>query len=264
MSEYAGALAGLASSISDGDVSSSDIREYLYDVYSLEGVRSEFEHFGIRWNSLVEADVVLVLSGYEPRFFRDHFEVVDDYRLRRSITVIDHERRKFVYGRETVGLAVKYLDRIARQRDEYGVTTDQFEMGFACRHEQSYFYQQQEWIDRAAVARYHAGYKCERCGQRNMKLHVHHRTPIISAWHHNFVLNFAWWKLETLCERCHQWTHERTVRSTAAYQFIHAKPETVAEERETLRKLHSLHDKLKECPFCFGGNAEYHTLLAIE
>jgi hypothetical protein len=233
-----------------GGVDFSHLAEDLGDVTSVRDVKAIFSREGIRWGRLVQHDVTEVLSGRLPQYFLSEQEWVTLYRSRRGIP----EPRLKGDPTLTRDQSFELLEEIqARRRQEietYGVTSDSFEMGYACRKEQWYFYGTSEWNNRASAARFVAGNQCERCGTRAAKLHVHHTAPIISAYHYNFDTNFADYRLQVLCEGCHRELHSGVVRGDASLCFIAATQGEIAEYKAKLRKLDEMHNRLKECPFC--------------
>lgn len=233
------------------------IVEYLYDYESappIERVRELYEKEGITWYPLIEEDVQNVLNGYRMQYFLADREFVELYRINHSAHI--ERRGGTLLGINTLDRGRRHLDAIQAQVEHFGVSLSQFGYGFACFAECQHFYQSQEWKNRAKAIRCLWNYKCNICKRRNVgPLHVHHNTPIVSAYHHSFYLNFADHKLETLCEQCHQEFHARTVRGHGHYGFIFVEPEEVRAERGDFRLLQKAHDELKFCPFCFGYRA---------
>ena len=222
-----------------------------YDVYEwddwfgVEKVQAYCERKGIHWGKLLQHDVERVCSGLMPEFFLEHWIWADLYRANHSISY-EKPQGGIVYGWQTIG---NTEDFIADAQNRY--LDAPRHLGWACPKEQAYFYQTEEWKRCAAAYRYHDGYECCICRTRHAgTLHVHHRMPIISAYHHNFHLNFSWWKLESLCESCHHTTHNRTVRGIFHMGYDYVTPEEVKAEKPWLKQAYAKHHADGACGWC--------------
>jgi hypothetical protein len=212
-------LADIAFHASGGRSTDSD--EDFVEALESGRVREEFERIGMGWSPLLERDVSRVLSGEPPRYFMNHFDWAETYRARRGIfsegpgsdCAVDDDIAEYIFSPGQVAqLTLEYIDGLRNEQREYGVSMVFYKHGYACFNEARYFYGTTEWRDRAKAARHSAGYRCEACGIRTSRLHVHHYTPIVSAFSPNFCLNFAAWKLRVLCPKCHRDWHRDAVR----------------------------------------------------
>lgn len=221
-----------------------------YEVYDWEDyvspdrVRDYCERQGIRWGKLLEMDTERACSGLMPEFFLEHWVWADFYRVNHGIRYVPPEAT-FVHGSQTLRPISSY---VTDARSSFLNVPRR--MGWACPREATYFYQSEEWKRCASAYRYLDGYECRICRNRKQTLHVHHRMPILSAYHHNFHLNFAWWKLEALCEPCHKDLHNRTIRSTFDYSYVYVELDEVAEEKAWLKKVFAKHHADGACDWC--------------
>lgn len=215
----------------------------------LEQMPAIFAEYGLRWNHLVEHDVIAIFNRQPVKYFKPVWAWMDDYRQAHNVMYKAPEGSTLTWD-EVIDEAQKWLEEIEEQHKQHGISLWMDDMGYACYREQSYFYRTQEWQDRAAAARYEWDYKCCRCGKSGKGLHVHHTSPIVSAYHYNFDNCFADYRIRLYCEDCHKKTHSMTIRGYGSYCYIGATPAEVAEEKEYFRKWRTAHDKLKQCPFC--------------
>jgi hypothetical protein len=216
---------------------------------SYDNMPEIFSDYGLRWNHLVKADVEAIFNLQPVRYFKPTWAWVDDYRAAHRIRYKKPEWSMRTWG-EACEDAISYFDQIEREFEQYGISLWMNDRGYACHNEQQYFYRSQEWQDRAAAARYEWDYQCQNCEKSGKSLHVHHSSPIVSAYHHNFDNCFASYRLHLLCEDCHRRTHERTVRAWGNYGYVGATPEEVEKEKVYFQKLHKAHDKMQTCEFC--------------
>lgn len=214
------------------------------DCVTPELVREYCQRQGIRWGKLLEMDTERACSGLMPEFFLEHWVWADLYRANHYIGYAPPQAQ-FVSGARTLRPIGDHYEKA-----ESSFLNTPRRMGWACPEEQAYFYRSEEWKRCAAAYRYLDGYECRICRARNKPLHVHHRMPIISAYHHNFHLNFAWWKLEAICQDCHVDLHRRTIRSTFDYSYVHVDAEAVLAEKRWLRKVFRKHHQDGACQWC--------------
>ena len=254
--ELATELVALASRVTGGR-DTSHLWETFIGVANVQDVMRIFRREGIRWGQLVEHDTVQILSGNSTRHFLSKWQWAEVYRAHRGIPAPQRQARA-LGASDAIELLREQKARWAQQREQYGVTAHLTEHGYACYKEQQYFYGTQEWKDRVQAARLVAGHRCWRCGTQNMVLHVHHHSPIVSAYHVNFSINFDDCRLEVLCADCHERFHSRVVRGDLSYCFVYAAPETVAQYKGELRKLDELHNIVYNCPFCQNRIAEMY------
>lgn len=217
--------------------------------YGFDAMPSIFADYGLRWNHLVEHDVTAIFNRQPVKYFKPIWAWMDDYRAAHNI-MYKAPTPHLVHVKDLDGWR-EYMDQIKAEVEEHGISLwMQDDMGYACYREQSYFYKTQDWQNRAAAARYEWDYKCCQCGRSGKGLHVHHTSPIVSAYHYNFDNCFADYRIRLYCEDCHRKTHSMTIRGYGSYCYIGATPAEVAEEKEYFRKWRTAHDKLKQCPFC--------------
>lgn len=207
-------------------------------------VRDYCERQGIRWGKLLEMDTERACSGLMPEFFLEHWVWADFYRVSHHIQYMPPQS-SFVPGTRTLRPIGDYV--VSAESSFLKVPR---RMGWACPAEQAFFYRSEEWKRCASAYRYLDGYECRICRSRNKTLHVHHRMPILSAYHHNFHLNFAWWKLESVCQDCHADLHKRTIRSTFDYSYVFVGPEEVLQEKKWLRQVFRKHHQDGACKWC--------------
>lgn len=238
-------LAALASNISMGVDIYANMENFGY-WGSFEDAKRIFVAYGIRWNSIVEHDVNLVIGGNDPEYFMPTQEWVDLYRSDYHIRY-QAPSGGTVYGSETIKhrSISELIAEIQQHADESYKT-----MGWACPVEQKFFYRTPEWERRAKAARYASDYACDTCGETKKALHVHHEGPIISAYHYNFDNNFAYWKLTVLCESCHKRTHSHSIRDVFGVGYVGASYEDMKDQREWLRKSWAEYHDNGECKWC--------------
>lgn len=256
--ERTGALAELALHANDGLDYFHVIEVLRGSEYSFDRVRLLFQGLGVPWGKPVEHDVNRILSDRPPRYFLSADEWASRYRAERGIDEAepdDEEPDSLLHTPDDLAdLLLSELSKIRQDVQKHVVSGFSFRQGYACLHEQQYFYGTQEWQDKAKALRFIAGYQCEQCKARNRPLHVHHVHPIFTMYSWRFYLNFTDWKLQVLCEACHRAFHSRTVRGIMHY--VPASPDEVREEKQTFRKLGRMHDDLDECLFCEDRIAE--------
>lgn len=254
------AVLGLASNIIDNEV--EHMRYGLDDCYSLEDVRSVFERNGIRWVDIVEEDVCRVLNGLDPIYFVQPYNYVNSYRRRNHIHIAGHKEPGMRHISEITKDFDLHFTALAAQRQTFGTTLTDYAYGFACPAEAKKFYESEEWKRMDKVIRYYYDYRCTSCQRNRVLLHVHHETPIISAYAHHFQVNFSEGKLRPLCEDCHRDFHSKTVRGYGNF-FIFTDQSEVMQEKRDLRLLNIAHDKLKICPHCFGYRPGWQQLYRL-
>jgi len=211
--------------------------------------RSVFESYGLRWNHLIETDVNLILSGYEPRYFLHEDTWVDKFRRKYGIYAVYPEGGiKSMY--ELLAEAEVWLDDREKEHEKWGISLWMKDAGYACYNEMHFFYDTDEWKDRAAAARYEWDYTCDTCRVKGHALHVHHSAPIFTAYDFKAYRNFSGLRLSLYCQKCHEWWHVNSVRGYGYYGYQRASVEEVAEEKEYFCKWRHAHDEMKDCQFC--------------
>lgn len=241
--------------ITEGE--SSEIYRDMLQIDGPDGIQQWFLDRDLLWTSVVEEDVIRVLCGMNPIHFLSDFTYVDLYRAEHGVYVEPHEGG-FVSFAETSEIVSRHLDAVQKQLDHFGVGLWQYGHGYACPAEANFFYESAEWQRKAKTVRYAYGYHCAICKRQNVVLHAHHNTPIMSAYHYNFHLNFADYKLEALCEDCHRRFHSKTVRGCGHYGFHFADTSEIADEKRKWRLLKRAHDELRVCPFCFEYQPDWY------
>jgi len=215
---------------------------------------------GVPMAAIVRDDLKRIFSCEEPRYFIHPFRIVELYRACHHIPF----REKDEWESSPLSDAIVKLDSVFDQVDKeieehraeiaaYGLSLKQYRDGVACVNEQSFFYDTQEWQDRAKVIRVMDRFTCRGCGRRDRELHVHHDEHIYSAYSWQFYRNFDSIRLRSLCGECHRAFHVSHRRGYS--HFMLANPAEREEEREFRSRLTTLHDHLKECPFCFATTA---------
>lgn len=243
------AILNVAASIIDDDT--EDMRSTIERCYNMQDIKQAFANNGIRWATIVEEEIDLVLEGMEPIYFTHSGAYANSYRARRGIHLEELDTEGL---RRTDDLADDFDARMEVRRIQkqfLGVTLFDYAFGFACPAEAKEFYESQEWQRKAKVTRYLWDYKCSFCGRSDTPLHAHHETPIVSAYHNSFEVNFSDGRLRTLCEACHRGFHQRTVRGHGRF-FEFTSPDEVREEKREFKLLRAAHDMLKICPHCYG------------
>jgi 5-methylcytosine-specific restriction endonuclease McrA len=199
------------------------------------------------------SDVDQIFGGEEPRYFIRHDRVVERYREHHNAAVSfsepDHGLRP-LFSEDVV----RELEQEMSEHEQYGVSLKPYRRGAACVTEQTFFYETDEWKDRATVVRIMDCFTCRNCGRkgRDEKLHIHHDEHIYSIFSHKFHHNFDVVRLRCLCEACHSAFHSSHVRGYS--YFKSAEREQVDRGRRQRRALERLHDALRECRFCFSEN----------
>lgn len=201
----------------------------------------------------VLSDVEHIFDGDEPRYFVPHDRVVERYR--------EHHYASANFGepdhrlRSLPGDAVfRELQQEAAECERHGVSLHEYRRGAACFAEQRFFYETDEWKDRAAVVRIIDRFTCRSCrrNDRDEMLHVHHDEHIYSVFSRMFYHNFDVIRLRCLCDSCHSAFHCSHVRGYS--DFKSAEREEVNRSRRQRLALERLHDAARECRFCFPEN----------
>lgn len=224
---------------------------------TVDDIRYVFRCNNIRWADIVEEDATRLISGTEPLYFVSADAYVERYRRRRGIFHVDLRGQ----GAENVSSAVKrirdQLNALKIQGETLDVTLCSYSQGFACLAEMQEFYASEEWQCKAKVARYLWNYNCRVCHRTDVKLHAHHESPIISAYHYSFRHNFSDNNLWVLCEDCHREFHAKTVRGAGRYyRFVDT--QEVKAEKEYLKLLRTAHDQVKLCPYCYDYQPDWY------
>jgi len=230
-----------------------DPHEFIQELdYSGEpGSREVLERWGIRWNPLIEQDVNLIWSGYEPKFFMLEDDWAAKYRHNHGVRFVSEEGR-FIHGHEFEEMAQELDREIQYEIEQWGIDLWMVRYGYACHSERNFFYKTEEWKNRAAAARYENGYVCQACKKHMDGLHVHHDAPIFSAYNQLFYRNFSPFHLSLFCDKCHENFHKNTVRMRGYQGFVSATPSQVREEKQYFNKWRHVHDSLKTCKFCYA------------
>lgn len=231
------------------------IHEQIQGVNTLDGIERVFRSHKIAWAAIVAEDVSQLLRERERYYFVNEMTYAQRYRENHNV-FFEETSPRFVYGRDTASRPsdLKAKLRYYRQQAErHGGSTKLLDDGCACLAEQAFFYQSQEWQDRAKTIRYLDGYKCQRCQKSNCVLHVHHLRPIQSAYSRRFQWNFDYHKLHVLCEECHKREHEIVYRANGRYE-VGSKSEVAAAKKSRHREQY-IHDSVETCQFCFSGQA---------
>jgi len=118
----------------------------------------------------------------------------------------------------------------------------------ACPRERSDFYESKQWKRRARAVRAVDHFQCQRCGESNRELHVHHFQPIYSVYSKKFARNFEMIRLRTWCKACHQNYHNNSIRNPQGFSI--ATTEEKADEKERDRERRRAHDQALECLYC--------------
>lgn len=245
-------LTCLAEDLKQG-ADSEIIHEQLQGVNTLDAIKKIFRSHRITWAEIVAEDVRQIMYERERYYFVDEMAYARRYRENHGIAV-EKSSPRFVYGSGTLKIHTDALRaklmRHRQQVEEYGGSTKLLDDGCACLAEQTYFYQSQEWKNRAKTIRYLDGYKCHSCQKSNCVLHVHHLRPIQSAYSRRFHWNFEYFKLHVLCEECHRREHNRSYRASGRYTV--GTSDEIAEAKRARRKEQQVHDEIRSCQFCFG------------
>lgn len=240
-------LIGIAQRITEQECAWTSEMVYERDYTpEFETVKEAYERDGVKWGPLVEHDVKLVLSGYMPEYFLGWQEWQELYRLNHSILYQSPEP-KTVYGKDTLRPLARFADELAREDMIYHLHEIS---GWACPTEQTYFYNSAEWQRLAKATRFIWGYRCRRCGTSRNELHVHHESPIKSAYSAHFSDNFADWKLTIYCKDCHDWFHRHFSRELMANDFSSATPEEIAKDKKYMASFWKRYHAEGKCEFC--------------
>lgn len=225
--------------------------EDMLSIWDLDGAKEWFLDNSLPWAAILDEDIQRIIEGDDPIYFMSPEEYVDVYRYNNHI-FLGERRGGTMMGWETQDYLKESLECDRLQKERFGVTLWKYSEGHACPAEMQHFYQSDEWQRMAKVVRYLGKNKCNICGKRNVPLHAHHDSPIISAYYENFRWNFSDHKLEALCEGCHHDFHKQRVRSYGHSGFDLATREEIMDEKRENALLKKAHDELKFCPFCFG------------
>lgn len=258
--ELANAVIGVASNIVDNDV--EHMRYDIEECYTMQDVRNVFERSNIRWVDIVEEEITRVMNGLDPIYFVPPYAYVDSYRRRNHIHLINHSGSGMRHVSEIAQDFDLHFVALESQKKALGVTLSDYAYGFACHAEAETFYASEEWKRMAKVIRYFYDYRCTSCRRNRVLLHVHHETPIISAYASHFHVNFAEGKLRPLCEDCHRDFHSKTVRGYGNF-FVFTDEAEIKQEKKDLRLLRKAHDELKICPHCFGYRPGWQQLYRL-
>lgn len=235
-------MLGYVLSVAKGGGASEHIWDWD-DHFTLNAAQLLCNRLHLPYTGVLKEDINRVHNGLPPIYFMEHSLWVSLYQQRHGVTYVP-----------PAPTGLRHISEIDTEnlvaRIESGFVTIPRDLGWACPREQQYFYQTDEWKNCAKAYRYIDGYSCWRCGRRDVPLDVHHRTPIVSAYHHNFRLNFAWWKLETTCRDCHVEIHLHTVRGVYGYGYDYVASEQVREEKGWLRRAWFKHHQDKVCGWC--------------
>ncbi len=202
------------------------------------------------------ADVDRIFDREEPRYFLPHDRVVELYREHHHPLVDfvepDHGSR---HVSEYVGSVVDELEQEILQRERHGISLEPYRLGAACLAEQKFFYQTEEWKNRAAVLKIIDQFTCKECGRRGreVELHAHHGEYIYSVFSREFYRNFDVGRVRCLCESCHTSFHQSHVRGHS--HFTIGGPVELTQRSKRRHALEQLHDFARECRFCFGKDA---------
>jgi 5-methylcytosine-specific restriction endonuclease McrA len=245
---YAGNLVNEATG---GDAGAN---EELSDAYEItpELVVSILRQANVPMAQRLLSDIDLAFEGEEPRYFIPHDRIVERYREHHHPAVNLAEPDYGIQRMRDSG-AVEQVQQVIEEIKLFGISLDEYRDGAACVAEQKFFYDTDEWKDRAAVIRIIDQFRCRECGRRGGRdgemLHVHHDEHIISFASRQFYRNFDVIRLRCLCEACHSSFHETHTRGYS--QFSSAEPEEILRNRRYRAALERLHDALRECQFCF-------------
>jgi len=179
---------------------------------TVKQVRNEFKAMELPWNDLVEQEVGGIIRGHGRRNFLFAFEWMDLYRQRRNIELApegndlsDKKNRSRTEASMSTG-----TDTAPPTGTSFSSSVKSKHV--ACRKEQDYFLQTQEW-QRCARAIYSAAdHRCSICQTRGNKLEIHHEEPLFTAYSPRFGNNFARWLLSIVCPTCHRGLHEGEIK----------------------------------------------------
>jgi len=211
----------------------ADIKDILYN-------------FGVPQAEVAKEDMSRVLSGKPPRYFAYKSRLERQFRQRLGIPkyskhpAIDHSEGAVHV--ETVVDKVLGEMRDDKTRDPYRID------GFACRHEQSAFYDSPEWQRRAKAVRAMDYFTCRSCHASNTELHVHHIQPIYSVHSRKFHRNFDVVRMRTLCKRCHMDLHEGAIKDVGSFRSASKEKQKEARQRRETRRAE--HDEARDCLWC--------------
>lgn len=225
---------------------------YIYELpehTDTDKLREIWQGLGLRWNGLIAEEMGNIASGSGRQYFLTNDEYMDRHREEWHVSAPQLEARsRFVYGRDTLS---SHLDRLLGRRKDpdmawFGPVYQ--DLGYACPHEQTRFYQSDTWRRCAAAVRYIYHYRCSHCGVTGPGLHVHHERPIKTIFSHSCYTNFADSGMRLLCEDCHRRLHKRLARM--GHLFIAVSEEEARENRERLRQFwKGCHDR-GLCKYC--------------
>jgi len=198
------------------------------------------------------SDIEQIFDGEEPRYFISHDRVVDRYRENHHPN-IDFTERDYGIRPLVNADVIRQLNQDLSELQDFGVSLAEYREGAACLAEQEFFYETEEWKDRATVIRIMDRFTCRICGGNEM-LEVHHGEYIYSVFSRRFYHNFDVVGLRCLCDRCHRAFHESHVRGDSCFNscFKSADREEISRHRKYRVALERLHDAARECRFCFS------------
>jgi hypothetical protein len=228
------------------------IAQVLWEATSLDGIRRLFTDAGIRWARIIEEEVTGVLDGQPRKYFLSAQEWVELYQERRGIVVkplIEPEVHHFV-GEGELEAYWEHQRRRKHLFETHGATPEWYESGYACIKERTYFYGTEEWQNRAKAMRYVARYECESCHTVSRPLEVHHLSPIVSAYSHDFDVNFASERLQVLCTSCHRQLHAKSVPAFGNYGYLCLGKAEYNKYRLELDRADRAYHKPFLCAFC--------------
>jgi hypothetical protein len=251
MNEYTGII-GIAETILGQECYSVHELIYESEYVSVEQVKSCYESSGIKWNSIIAGDVERVLRGNETQYFKDWTEWEKEYRKNHNVFKFSkHDPSGGFYLASIVKemkTLIDYLDD-PNGRSNYLYKTF-LESGWACHEEQKYFYNSSEWQRLAKSIRMIDGRTCVSCKSRNVEMHVHHNSPIKSAYSRKFSDNFHDWGLSLMCKTCHERFHSTRYRSLSENSFEYMEPNEMKEIKILISSFWKHYHEEKRCEFC--------------
>lgn len=243
-------LVGMAQRITGDDCEEvSSLVTYL-DRPSLSDVREVYESVGIRWHAMVENDVNRVLEGYAPEYFLGWNDWVKLYRENHNVwnySPVDNAG-----GFVSVQTISERLNAMLHSSDDlvdfrYKLLV---QSGWACPVEQEYFYKSDEWQRLAKATRFIDGNLCRRCRGNQTAIHVHHESPIKSAYSRKFDDNFQDWNLTLYCKECHNWFHKTHYRLLLGNSFEMMDADEMAATKKEIAQFWKRYHAENLCEFC--------------
>ena len=233
--------ANIAGYMTGGDVGTIDaVTHRLSERSPAEEALEVLTWRGVPNTQLLRDELARAESGLAPLYCVSNAELVNSFRARHNLYPVRRQPHEEFEQMQH--------DRAEYQR--YGVSLRPFRDGLACWHEQRAFYDSPEWDTRRTLMKAIAGYRCEKCKTCSGTLDVQHHDPIYSAGSRLFHRLFDVGRLRVLCRTCHEAFHARNVQHFYGFDSVNEEW-TKKEERAYYRRLHWLHDELKECRFCF-------------